>query len=110
MVIRRQRLTGILLTLFFLVLAGLTIFSNTIQSVMLPKVTTEKPVKKTLSHFIKGDGMITPRQMTALVNESGWKAAKVHVHDNERVKKGQVLITFDSTKAQQQLLDEEARL
>lgn len=109
-VIRRERLTGILLMAFFLMLAGLTLFSNTFQAVLLPKVTTEKPVKKPLSHAIKGSGTIVPRQTAALAGESGWKIAEVHVSDNESVKKGQVLITFDSTEAERQLLDEEDRM
>ncbi|UVI27943.1 efflux RND transporter periplasmic adaptor subunit [Paenibacillus spongiae] len=107
---RRQRLASILLIGFFLVLAGLTLFSNTIQTAMLPKVTTEKASQKTLSHRIEGSGMIVPHEQTDLISESGWKVVKVHVGRNKQVKKGQVLITFDGSEAQQQLLDAEDEL
>lgn len=110
MAMRRQRLTSLLLILFLLALAGLTLFSNTLNTAMLPKVTTEKPAKKTLSRFIEGSGTIVPRETAALEGQSGWKIAKVHVGENEQVKKDQVLITFDSTEAQRQLLDEEDRM
>ena len=73
MVIKRQRLASALFILFFIVLTGLTLFSNTFQTAMLPKAAAEKPVKKTLSHSIKGSGVITPRQKTDLTSQSGWK-------------------------------------
>ncbi|MBP1967161.1 efflux RND transporter periplasmic adaptor subunit [Paenibacillus aceris] len=110
MVLKRQRLLTTLFILFFIVLAGLTLFSNTFQTALLPKVTTEKPVKKTLTHTIRGGGVITPKQKNDVVSDNGWKVAKVNVSKNDQVKKGQVLITFDDTADKQQLLDEEDRL
>ncbi|WP_214626569.1 efflux RND transporter periplasmic adaptor subunit [Paenibacillus agaridevorans] len=110
MVIRRQRLASILFVLFFIVLAGLTLFSNTLQSAMLPKVATEKPVEKTLSHLIKGSGVIAPKETMNLVSDSGWQVSKVHVKEDEKVKKGQTLVTFDSTDLKQQLMDAEDQL
>jgi len=107
MSLRRQRVASILFILFFIVLAGLTLFSNTLQTAMLPKVATEKPVKKTLSRLIKGSGVMAPKETLDLVSESGWKVSKVHVKKDEQVKKGQILITFDSEDLQQQLMDAE---
>ncbi|WP_186438180.1 efflux RND transporter periplasmic adaptor subunit [Cohnella terricola] len=107
MVSRKQRISGIALAVFLLLLAGLTLFSQTIQTALLPKVTTEKPAKKTLAHRIEGSGSITPRRQTEVKSDNGWKVAKVHVRNEEQVKKDQVLVTFDGTEAQQQLLDAE---
>ncbi|MEK8130599.1 efflux RND transporter periplasmic adaptor subunit [Paenibacillus filicis] len=110
MVLQKQRVAGIALVAFLLVLAGLTLFSQTLQTALLPKVTTEKPAKKTLAHRIEGSGTITPRRQVELNSDSGWKVVKVHVQGDEQVKKGQVLVTFDGTEAQQQLLDAEDEL
>lgn len=110
MILRRQRVAGMLLISFFVLLVSLTLLSNTIQTAMLPKVTTEKPVNKMLTYAIEGSGIITPRQTTALTSDSGWRIAEVHVSENERVEKGQVLLTFDSSETERMLLDEEDRL
>lgn len=110
MALRRQRLASMLFIVFFIVLAGLTLFSNTFQTAMLPKVTTEKPEKKTLSHFIRGSGVLAPRDTTELTSDSGWKVAEVHIGNNDLVQKGQVLVTFDSTETEQQMLDAEDQL
>ncbi|MFS0726372.1 efflux RND transporter periplasmic adaptor subunit [Paenibacillus sp. 1P07SE] len=107
MVQRKQRIAGVALGVFLLVLAGFTLFSQTLQTALLPKVTTAKPVKKTLSHHIEGSGLITPRQQLELNSDSGWKVEKVHVDNEEDVKKGQILVTFDGTEMKQQLLDAE---
>ncbi|GAA3400666.1 efflux RND transporter periplasmic adaptor subunit [Paenibacillus hodogayensis] len=110
MVLQKQRIAGIALVVFLLVLAGFTLFSQTLQTVLLPKVTTEKPAKKTLTYRIEGSGLIAPRRQTELNSDSGWKVVKVHVRNDEQVKKGQVLVTFDETEAQRQLLDAEDEL
>ncbi|MBP1995726.1 efflux RND transporter periplasmic adaptor subunit [Paenibacillus eucommiae] len=110
MVMRKQRIAGAALVGFLLVLAGLTLFSQTLQTALLPKVATAKPEIKTLTHRIEGSGLITPRRQSELNSDSGWKVATVHVSNDEQVKKGQVLVTFDVTEAQQQLLDAEDEL
>ncbi|WP_409345722.1 efflux RND transporter periplasmic adaptor subunit [Paenibacillus sp. MBLB4367] len=107
---RRQRLAGTVFVLFFFVLAGLTLFSNTLQTALLPKAVTEKPLKKTLEHHIKGSGTLVPRLKKELAGENGWPIAQVHVTAGDQVTKGQTLVTFDDTEALQLLLDEEARM
>ncbi|MBB6670831.1 efflux RND transporter periplasmic adaptor subunit [Cohnella nanjingensis] len=110
MALRRQRMAGLALVAFLLVLAGLTLFSQTLQTALLPKVATAKPENKKLAHRIEGSGLIAPRKQVELNSDSGWKVAKVHVRNEDQVKKGQVLVTFDGTEAQQQLLDAEDEL
>jgi len=110
MIVRRERLASLLLILFLLVLAGLTLFSNTFETALLPKVTAEKPARKTLSHRIQGSGVIEPRQREELVSESGWKVSKVHAASGELVKKDQLLITFNSSEAEQQLAEAEVQM
>ncbi|MCQ6563467.1 efflux RND transporter periplasmic adaptor subunit [Paenibacillus mendelii] len=107
---KRQRLTAALFILFFAILAGLTFFSSTLETMMLPKVITEKLVSKALVHDVNGSGVLTPRKQVDLVNESGSKILKVHVKENEKVKKGQKLVTFDSSELGEQLYQEEMAL
>ncbi|WP_374017395.1 efflux RND transporter periplasmic adaptor subunit [Paenibacillus thiaminolyticus] len=107
---RRQRLASILFVTFFVILGGLTLFSNTFQTAMLPKVTTEKPSMKTLDQRIQGNGVLQPREQVELTSEGGSEVTKVHVELHEEVKKGQNLVTFDTTDAQQQVLDADADL
>ncbi|MFF2481666.1 efflux RND transporter periplasmic adaptor subunit [Paenibacillus sp. NPDC058071] len=110
MVLQKQRMAGIALVVFLVVLAGLTLFSQTLQTALLPKVTTAKPAQKSFIQRIEGSGVISPRRQIEVHSESGWKAAKVHVRNDEQVKKGQLLVTFDGSEVQQQLLDAEDEL
>jgi len=106
----QRRLPRYLFILFFILLAALTLFSNMFQTMMLPKVTSEQPVKKQLTHVVKGTGTIDFRDKEDLINESGWKVKDIRVNENDEVKKGQVLATFDGSTIEAQLLDEEDRL
>ncbi|MFD0958445.1 efflux RND transporter periplasmic adaptor subunit [Paenibacillus chungangensis] len=106
----RQRAASIALVLFFVLLAVLTLFSNTLQSFNLPKVTTEKPVQKALYHTIKGSGTISAKHQMELTGESGWKVRKVHVEEGDIVEEGKVLISFSNDDAEAALLDMEAQL
>ncbi|WP_068780486.1 efflux RND transporter periplasmic adaptor subunit [Paenibacillus sp. GM2] len=110
MKLRQRRMTRYLFIVFLFVLAALTLFSNTFQTMMLPKVTTEQPVKKQLSHVIQGTGTIDFYKKEELINESGWKIEDVVVNENDIVKKGQILVTFDGSSIESQLLDEKDRL
>ncbi|CAH1056605.1 efflux RND transporter periplasmic adaptor subunit [Paenibacillus pseudetheri] len=107
---KRQRLTAALFVLFFVVLAGLTFFSSTLETMMLPKVITEKLASKSLVHQVKGSGVLTPRKQVDLLNETGSKIVKVHVKENDEVKKGQKLVSFDSFDLDEQLFQEETAL
>lgn len=107
---KRQRLMAVLFILFFAILAGLTFFSSTLETMVLPKVNTEKLVSKALVHHVKGSGVLTPRKQVDLANESGSKILKVHVKENDEVKKGQKLVTFDSSDLDEQLYQEETTL
>ncbi|KTD84118.1 efflux RND transporter periplasmic adaptor subunit [Paenibacillus etheri] len=107
---KRQRLTAALFVLFFAILAGLTFFSSTLETMTLPKVVTEKLTSKSLVHQVKGSGVLTPRKQVDLLYEAGSKIVKVHVKENDEVKKGQKLVTFDSSDLDEQIYQEETAL
>ncbi|MEK3880759.1 RND transporter [Paenibacillus sp. FSL H8-0122] len=98
----------------FLLLMGVllffTFFSNTLQSLTLPKVTTVKPQTKSLEFTLEGSGKLTPLREAKLLNASGWKVRQVLVKEGERVTKGQTLIRYDSQVAEAELKDEVAAL
>lgn len=106
----RKRWAPVLFVLFFAVLSAVTLFSKTLQTMALPKVITEKPVSRTLTHVIQGNGEVVPNQEDDLVSESGWKIKTINVKLGDAVKQGQILATFDGTELEQTLLDEEAVL
>lgn len=107
---KRQRLMATLFILFFVILAGLTLLSSTFETMMLPKVITEKPGARSLVHQFKGGGVLTPRKQVDLTNESGSQIKKIHVKEHDEVKKGQKLVTFDSSDLDEQLYSEEVAL
>ncbi|MEK3761167.1 RND transporter [Paenibacillus sp. FSL P4-0338] len=98
----------------FLLLLGVllffTFFSNTLQSLTLPKVTTVTPQSKSLEFTLEGSGVLRPVNEVKLQNGSGWKPREVLVQEGERVKKGQRLILYDSQSAEAGLQDEIALL
>lgn len=106
---RRKRNIRIAAALFFGLMLLTTFFSNTYQQLTYPKVRTVTPGYQQLSYVIKGEGTLTPREIESVYDNSGWKVASIEVKVGDEVKKGQRLLTVDTTKAQSELLDEEAR-
>lgn len=104
----KKRLAPSLLVLFLVILAGFTLFSNTLRTMTLPKVITEKPSPGPMNHLVEGNGVVSPGQQDDLISESGWKVTKVYVKQGDSVAKGQALVAFDGTELEQTLLDEEA--
>lgn len=93
----------------FLVFMGLlvffSLFSNTLQSLALPKVRTEKPVKGSLIFTFEGSGSLQPFYEAKLSNTAGWKVQQILVKGSDHVKKGQPLIRYDSKVAEHELED-----
>jgi HlyD family secretion protein len=103
---RRKRSIQIVFIVFMGLLVFFTLFSNTLQSLTLPKVRTEKATKGSLLFTIEGSGMLQPFAEARLSNAAGWKVVKILVKEGDRVKKGQKLIMYDSKTAAQELENE----
>ncbi|MDF2723005.1 MAG: biotin/lipoyl-binding protein [Paenibacillus sp.] len=95
--------------LFMGCLLLLTFFSNTYQRLTLPKVSFEKPQISQLAYDISGEGVIRPKRIVSLYDKSGWDVKEVLIEDGDAVKAGQPLIVFDSSKAANNLADEQDR-
>ncbi|NEN81921.1 efflux RND transporter periplasmic adaptor subunit [Paenibacillus elgii] len=107
---RKKRKMVVLSGVFFGLLLVLTLFSNTLQAITLPKVRTETPVKGKLVHSIEANGTLKPVEEAELKNETGWKVKAVHVKAGDAVVKDQPLITYDSKPADRQIADEQSAL
>ncbi|SDW66252.1 efflux RND transporter periplasmic adaptor subunit [Paenibacillus sp. CF384] len=106
---RRKRLMGTVLILFFGALAVLTFFSNTIAGMALPKVTVTKPDFGQLERTVSGEGELEAEKSEELYAEGDGNVTKIYVEEGDAVKKGQTLISYDTTEAKRNLTDEETR-
>jgi HlyD family secretion protein len=100
-------------TAFLALMGGLlffTYFSNTLQSMTLPKVRTAAATAGGLTYRLTGGGVLQPAKQAELVNPAGWKVRKVLVKEGAAVKEGQKLVVYDSAAAERELEDEQAQL
>ncbi|OTY19640.1 RND transporter [Bacillus mycoides] len=110
-VTRKKRNIKIISSVFIGILIILTLFSNTLANLGLPKVITEKPKNGELTQTFTGNGELQPQEEAKLSNSSiEAKVKEVHVKEGDRVKKNQLLVTYDSKKSEQDILDQEATL
>lgn len=107
---RRKRAIRLAAAIFAGCLIIFTFYSNTYQSLTLPKVSVEQPEVGQLSYEIEGEGNVAPKRTIPLYHQSGWPVAQVQIQEGELVKKGQTLLTFDTSQAEKSLADEEDRL
>ncbi|WP_227011820.1 efflux RND transporter periplasmic adaptor subunit [Paenibacillus lutimineralis] len=107
---KRKRMIQITFILFIGILLFFTLYSNTLQSLTLPKVIAEKAVLGSLEQTLEGSGILQPLKEAKLSNPTGWKVKAIAVKEGASVKKGQTLITYDSESAERELEDEIAQL
>jgi len=107
---KRNRKIRMIFIIFMAALLIFTIYSNTLQSLTLPKVRAEKAVLGSIEHSLEGSSVLQPLAEAKLLNPAGWKVTAIAVKEGDRVKKGQSLITYDSKSVEQELKDEEAQL
>lgn len=107
---RKKRKIVWLSGLFFSLLLLLTLASNTLQTLNLPKVRSEQGKEGALVTTWRGKARLMPRQQIDLSNKSDWSIKEVHVKEGDHVKKGQTLVTYENPAAEQEILDEQASL
>lgn len=100
---KRKRILQFVFMGFMGVLLLFTLFSNTLQSLTLPKVTTEQPKHGGIALLIEGSGILQPIAEAKLSSSNDWKVQQILVKEGERVKKGQKLITYDNPSARQEI-------
>jgi len=103
---RRKKWLLSMLLLLMGVLLLFTLFSNTLQSVTLPKVRAETMTVAGVTYKLEGRGVMQPVRQAELPNPAGWKVRQVLVKQGDTVKKGQKLVLYDSSSAKRELEDE----
>lgn len=99
-----------LTSLFVGSLLLLTLSSNTLLTLHLPKVRTELGRAEALVTEWRGTAPLMPRQLIELSNKAEWSIKEVHVKEGDLVKKGQTLITYENPSADREILDVQAGL
>ncbi|GIP31024.1 efflux RND transporter periplasmic adaptor subunit [Paenibacillus sp. J2TS4] len=107
---RKKRKLVWLSGLFFSVLLFLTLASNTLLALNLPKVRTELAREGALVTTWRGTARLMPRQHVDLSNQAEWSIKEVHVKEGDHVAKGQTLITYENPAAEREILDIQAGL
>lgn len=106
----RKRRIRIFFGIFMFLLVALTLFSNTLKALTLPKVAVTTPERGELNHSFQGMGTVKWRETAALSGAAGGKVEKVHVKEGQAVKKGAILVVYNQRTLQRQIEDEEAQL
>ncbi|MBW7473915.1 efflux RND transporter periplasmic adaptor subunit [Paenibacillus oenotherae] len=106
---RRKGMLSWMIGIFCALLLVLTFLSNTIQGLSLPKVAVDKPGMGGLDLNVSGDGFLQPAHTAQLHAEADWKVEKILKRKNDRVKRGDPLITFNTASTKRTLQDEKTR-
>jgi multidrug efflux pump subunit AcrA (membrane-fusion protein) len=106
----RKRNIRILAGLFFGILIVLTLFSNMLLSLTLPKVTTEAAISGSLDVTFQDTAILKPAVEVTMSNLTGLTILNVLVKAGDTVHKGQSLVKYDSSAAEQQIDDEQITL
>ncbi|MBW7457948.1 efflux RND transporter periplasmic adaptor subunit [Paenibacillus sepulcri] len=99
----RKRKIRLLAGLFFGLLIVLTLFSNTLFALTLPKVTVEQPDTGLLNQEFKGSAAVKFVSELDLSNPSGGKVKQVLVKEGDAVQKGQALVMYENSETEQQI-------
>ncbi|MBN2983821.1 MULTISPECIES: efflux RND transporter periplasmic adaptor subunit [Cohnella] len=106
---RRKKTLRLTIGLFFAALLALTFLSNTIQGLSLPKVSVEKPATGGLDLIVTGDGFLEPAHVAQLFASGDWTVENIRVEKNDRVRKGDPLVEFDTASTERTLEDQQTR-
>jgi multidrug efflux pump subunit AcrA (membrane-fusion protein) len=80
---------------FFCILLVLTFFSNTIMNYSLPQVSTQSVTEGNVSNTVRGSGEIEASDVLDLSVTGDRKVKKILVEEGDKVKAGDVIMTFE---------------
>ncbi|KRF43004.1 efflux RND transporter periplasmic adaptor subunit [Paenibacillus sp. Soil787] len=105
-----KRKLRLLFVLFISILLIVTIYSNTLLTMNLPKVWTEEGKQEPLVQNYSDSSVLQPVSEVELSNREGWNVNNVLVKEGDRVTKGQVLVTYDNQEAQTRIQDQQSNM
>lgn len=104
------KMLRLLIILFISAMLILTLYSNTLWTMNLPKVWTEIGRQGQLVQSFRASGTLRPANEIELSSAQGWIVSSVRIKAGDRVKKDQVLVTYENRAADSLLQDEQAML
>jgi RND family efflux transporter MFP subunit len=108
--VKRKRIIKRFSLFFIGGLLVLTLYSNTLLSMSLPKVWVTFAKQEALVHVLNGDGVLKPALEASISNKSGWEIQEVRVAEGDSVKKGKTLVTYANREDENRYLDARAQL
>lgn len=102
---RRKRILRISY-IFIGIMLFLTFFSNTLNNLSLPRVSTEQPMSGTLIKEVTGGGVVQAGETLKIYSDQGRIVKEVRVKAGDKVKKGQIAVVLDRNEIEQQLKEE----
>lgn len=99
----KKRVAARALITFLIIMLLLTFLSNTLNNFLSPRVIVEKPGSGQLVKETTGTGRVRAKHITDTYAQSQMKVLEVMVNVGDRVKKGQQLMSLDTSDIEQQL-------
>lgn len=106
---KRKKVIRVSAIAFFAVIFMLTLFSKTINNLLLPEVKCQKPVQRSLEKVYKATGEIKSLGINKIISTGEWNVKEVKAEVNDVIESGTVLAVVDRFDIQidikQRLLD-----
>lgn len=81
-----------------------TFLSRAADSVTVPKVQTQAPEKRKITHPVSGSGKVVQNQERAVRTEEGQIVKAIHVEEGAQVEEGDLLFELDLEELKEQIL------
>ncbi|WP_028594636.1 efflux RND transporter periplasmic adaptor subunit [Paenibacillus assamensis] len=107
---KRKKTLRLLLIGSTIALLILTLYSNTLRTLDLPKVWTEVGRQGQIVQEFRAIGTLRPVSEVELSSSAGWTVKNVRIKKGDRVTRGQTLVTYENPDAHNRLQDEQAAL
>ncbi|TVX89709.1 efflux RND transporter periplasmic adaptor subunit [Paenibacillus agilis] len=107
---KRKKMLRFLLIGSTIALLILTLYSNTLRTLDLPKVWTEVGKQGQVVQEFRAIGTLRPVSEVELSSSAEWTVKNVRIKKGDRVTKGQTLITYENPDAHNRLQDEQGIL
>ena len=107
----REKYKAINIMVYFLIImVALTLLSRFSDSLTIPRVTTSKGIQGTISHEIKGEGVIYESKETSVTTMEDIKIDSINVNVGDEVKVGDALVTLNMSNIESTLKSAEDEL
>lgn len=92
--------------IFMAVMLFLTLFSKTINNLVLPRVITVTPQEGTLTKEVRAEGIVEGKDVYSAYTKDSFQVEEVKVQIGETVSEGQLLMVIDTQDLERELFAE----